>query len=60
MMSKRRDGRAAADRIRRAARNADFRNAMASGHLAPPTDERFQDLLRRLDEAEARQKRQPR
>ena len=54
-MDKPKGKRATTEALRRSVRKDDFREYMASGHLAIPTDERFEELLKRLDEAEERQ-----
>ena len=51
-MDKRKRKRATAEALRRAVRKDDFRKSMASGHVAIPTDKRFEELLKRLHEAE--------
>ena len=51
-MDKRKRKRATAEALRRAVRKDDFCEYMASGHLAIPTDEQFEELLKRLHEAE--------
>jgi hypothetical protein len=51
-MDKPKRKRAIAEALRKAARKDDFREYMATGHLAIPTDERFEELLKSLHEAE--------
>lgn len=48
--------RAPAEVFKRGSRNKDFPDHMRSGHSVPATDERFLELLERLDEAEKEQK----
>jgi hypothetical protein len=50
-MNKRRDERVSAKGIRDAARHVEFRQYLASEYLEPPTDPRFEELLKRLDDA---------
>ena len=51
-MDKPKRKRAIAEALRKAAGKDDFREYMATGHLAIPTDERFEELLKSLHEAE--------
>jgi hypothetical protein len=55
-MTKKGQARAPAEVFKRGSRNKDFPDHMRSGHSVPATDERFLELLERLDEAEKEQK----
>jgi len=51
-MDKSKRKRTAAEALKTAVRRKDFREYMASGHPGIPTDERFDELLKRLDKSE--------
>ena len=51
-MDNRQRKRTTAEALRGAVRKDDFRKSMASGDVPIPTDKRFEELLKRLHEAE--------
>jgi hypothetical protein len=55
-MTKKGQARSPAEVFKRGSRDKDFLDHMQSGHSVPENDERFLELLERLDEAEKEQK----
>ncbi|MBZ9601679.1 hypothetical protein [Phyllobacterium chamaecytisi] len=55
-MTKKGQIRAPAEVFKRGSRRKDFAEHMQTGHSVPENDDRFHELLDRLDEAEKEQK----